>query len=90
MSCCAVGGGGGDRVVFFGGYRPDRSAPCDLYILDLSPSLTTLCKQAVLRYGLEQRGLPYDLRWELAAMARKKLARARRKGTRRRARRGAW
>ncbi|KAG7260316.1 hypothetical protein CRUP_036671 [Coryphaenoides rupestris] len=40
----------------------------DLYILDFSPNLKTLCKMAVIQYGLEQTGLPHDIRWELAAM----------------------
>uniref|UniRef100_A0A3B5LDS6 Uncharacterized protein n=1 Tax=Xiphophorus couchianus TaxID=32473 RepID=A0A3B5LDS6_9TELE len=40
----------------------------DLYILDFSPNLKTLCKIAVIQYSLEQSGLPHDIRWELAAM----------------------
>ena len=60
MCCCMVG----DRVILFGGYdKPD-----DLYILDLSPSLKTLCKLAVIQYRLDQSGLPHNIRWELAAM----------------------
>ena len=37
----------------------------DLFILDFSPSLKTLCKLAVIQYGLEQSGLPHNIRWEL-------------------------
>uniref|UniRef100_A0A3B3WMV4 Kelch domain containing 3 n=1 Tax=Poecilia mexicana TaxID=48701 RepID=A0A3B3WMV4_9TELE len=72
--CCMVG----DRIVLFGGTSPcpeqgmgdefnlmDHS---DLYILDFSPNLKTLCKIAVIQYSLEQSGLPHDIRWELAAM----------------------
>ena len=78
MCCCMVG----DRVLLFGGYRFDHSEDdddgvevSDLYILDLSPTLKTLCKLAVTQYGLEQSGLPHDIRWELAAMTtnRKKI-----------------
>ena len=58
--CCIVR----DRVILFGGNdRPD-----DLFILDLSPSLKTLCKLAVILYNLEQSELTHDIRWELAAM----------------------
>ena len=60
MCCCIVG----DRIILFGGY----SRPKELYILDLSPSLKTLCKLAVIQYDLEQSELPHDIRWELAAM----------------------
>uniref|UniRef100_A0A4W6CGP6 Kelch domain containing 3 n=1 Tax=Lates calcarifer TaxID=8187 RepID=A0A4W6CGP6_LATCA len=72
--CCMVG----DRIILFGGTSPcpeqgmgdefnlmDHS---DLYILDFSPNLKTLCKIAVIQYSLEQSGLPHDIRWELAAM----------------------
>ncbi|KAM6923051.1 kelch domain-containing protein 3 isoform 1-T3 [Lycodopsis pacificus] len=72
--CCMVG----DRIILFGGTSPcpeqgmgdefnlmDHS---DLYILDFSPNLKTLCKMAVIQYSLEQSGLPHDIRWELAAM----------------------
>ena len=60
MCCCMVG----DRIVLI-----DRlNAPDDLYILDLSPSLKTLCKLAVIQYHLEQAELPHDIRWELRAM----------------------
>ncbi|KAI4876761.1 hypothetical protein NFI96_002805 [Prochilodus magdalenae] len=40
----------------------------DLYILDFSPDLKTLCKIAVIQFSLDQSGLPHDIRWELAAM----------------------
>uniref|UniRef100_A0A8C2Q7Y6 Kelch domain containing 3 n=1 Tax=Cyprinus carpio TaxID=7962 RepID=A0A8C2Q7Y6_CYPCA len=72
--CCMLG----DRIVLFGGTSPcpeqgmgdefnlmDHS---DLYILDFSPNLKTLCKLAVIQYSLEQSGLPHDIRWELTAM----------------------
>ena len=59
MCCCTVG----DHIIIFGVYTPD-----DLYILDLSPSLKTLSKLAVLQCSLEQSGLPHTIRWELAAM----------------------
>ena len=60
MCCCMVG----DRVILFGGlHQPD-----DLYILDLSPRLKTLCKLVVIQYELEQIGIPHNIRWELAAM----------------------
>ncbi|XP_060678530.1 kelch domain-containing protein 3 isoform X2 [Hemiscyllium ocellatum] len=72
--CCMVG----DKVILFGGTSPcpeqgmgdefnlmDHS---DLYILDFSPSLKTLCKLAVIQYSLDQSALPHDIRWELTAM----------------------
>ena len=59
--CCMVG----DRVILSSG---DLNTPDDLYILDLSPGLKTLCKLAVIQYNLEQSELPHDIRWELAAM----------------------
>ncbi|GCC44119.1 hypothetical protein chiPu_0028055, partial [Chiloscyllium punctatum] len=34
----------------------------DLYILDFSPSLKTLCKLAVIQYSLDQSALPHDIR----------------------------
>ncbi|KAJ7419301.1 hypothetical protein WISP_54826 [Willisornis vidua] len=34
----------------------------DLYILDFSPSLKTLCKLAVIQYSLDQSCLPHDIR----------------------------
>ncbi|XP_042161651.1 kelch domain-containing protein 3 isoform X1 [Oncorhynchus tshawytscha] len=72
--CCLVG----DRIILFGGTSPcpeqgmgdefnlmDHS---DIYILDFSPNLKTLCKLAVINYSLDQQGLPHDIRWELNAM----------------------
>ena len=60
MCCCTVG----DRVILFGGLdKPD-----DLHILDLSPRLKTSCMVAVIQYGLEESGLPHNIRWELAFM----------------------
>ncbi|KAI3363048.1 hypothetical protein L3Q82_011708 [Scortum barcoo] len=66
--CCMVG----DRIILFGGTSPcpeqgmgdefnlmDHS---DLYLLDFSPNLKTLCKIAVIQYSLEQSGLPHDIR----------------------------
>ncbi|TRZ01630.1 hypothetical protein DNTS_015962 [Danionella cerebrum] len=45
----------------------------DLFILDFSPDLKTLCKLAVIQYKLDQSSLPHDIstmanRWELTAM----------------------
>ena len=60
MNCCMVG----DRIILFGRSNP----PYDLYILDLSPGLKTLCKLAVIKYNLQQSELTHDIRWELAAM----------------------
>ena len=60
MCCCIVG----DRIILFGAYeRPD-----ELFILDLRPSLKTLCKLAVIQYDLDQSELTHNIRWELAAM----------------------
>ena len=66
----------GERSFLYG--RPDgwirrRSDPSsiptdELYVLDFSPSLKTLCMVAALGYGLEMSGLPHNIRWELAAM----------------------
>ena len=54
----------GDRVFLVGGYNTRD----DLYVLDLSPSLKTLCKLAVLQYDLQHSELTHNIRWELAAM----------------------
>ena len=62
MCCCILG----DRIVLIGG--DDR--PDELFILDLSPSLKTLCKLAVIQYDLEQLELTHNIRWELAAMTK--------------------
>ena len=62
MGSCVVG----DALVLFGGV--DSRACEELLILDLSPSLKSLCKLAVLQYGLECSELPHDIRWELATM----------------------
>ncbi|KAF7252358.1 Kelch domain-containing protein 3 [Varanus komodoensis] len=72
--CCRVG----DKIILFGGTSPspeegigdefDLMDHSDLYILDFSPSLKTLCKLAVIQYNLDQSCLPHDIRWELAAM----------------------
>ena len=48
----------------FAGYAKSK----DLYMLDFSPSLKTLCELAVIQYSLEQRELPHNIKWELAAM----------------------
>ena len=78
MSLCTVG----DRIVLCGGYdipsidrrgydRPGfvgHYRPGILYVLDFNPSLKTLCKLAVIQYGLEQSDLPHDVRWELTNM----------------------
>ena len=64
MCCCTMG----DRIILFGEYNSDYTISDELYFLDLSPSLKTLCKLAVLQYGLQQSELPHDIRWELAAM----------------------
>ena len=60
VCCCAVG----ERTLLFGGDKTHNS----LYILDLRPSLKTLCKRAVIQYELEHSGLPHNIRWELAAI----------------------
>ncbi|KAI0229319.1 Kelch domain-containing protein 3 [Lamellibrachia satsuma] len=72
--CCVIG----DRVFLFGGTSPcpqphsdaehDLMDHSDLYVLDLSPSLCTLCMLVVLKHGLDRNCLPKDIRWELAAM----------------------
>ncbi|KAM6298299.1 KLDC3 protein, partial [Thinocorus orbignyianus] len=72
--CCRVG----DKIILFGGTSPspeegmgdefDLMDHSDLYILDFSPSLKTLCKLAVIQYSLDQSCLPHDIRWELSAM----------------------
>ncbi|XP_069811658.1 kelch domain-containing protein 3 isoform X2 [Dendropsophus ebraccatus] len=73
--CCIVG----DKILLFGGTSPSPDQQdlqdefylmdhSDLYILDFSPSLKTLCKLAVLHYSLDQSCLPHDIRWELSAM----------------------
>ena len=54
----------GDCVFTFWG----QCGSVDLFVLDLSPSLKTLCKLAVTQYGLEQSELPREIRLELAAM----------------------
>ena len=63
MCCCMVG----HCNVLFGG-RYISNGLNDLYLLDLSPSLKTLCKLAVIQYDLQQSELSHDIRWELAAM----------------------
>ena len=60
MCCYMVG----DLNIQIGGSGDSK----DLYILDLNPSLKTLCKLAVIQNSLEQWELPHNLRWELAAM----------------------
>ena len=64
--CCMVG----DRVFIFGGYSHIVGFRYndDLHILDLNPSLKTLCKLSVIQYDLEQKELPHNMRWELRAM----------------------
>ncbi|KAM4772013.1 kelch domain-containing protein 3 isoform 1-T2 [Rhinophrynus dorsalis] len=72
--CCVVG----DKILLFGGTSPSQDQDLqdefylmdhsDLYILDFSPSLKTLCKLTVLYYNLDQSCLPHDIRWELSAM----------------------
>ena len=66
--CCIVG----DRVILFGGGGILRSWD-ELFVLDLSPSLKTLCKLAVIQHNLDQSELPHHLRWELEAMTKYKL-----------------
>ena len=58
----------GDHIIFFGGGNRGYEPSGDLFILDLSPSLKSLCKAAVLEYGLQQSELPHNIRWELAAI----------------------
>ncbi|CAH1792212.1 unnamed protein product [Owenia fusiformis] len=72
--CCVVG----DRVFLFGGTSPckvpmentefDLMDLSDLYVLDLMPTLRTLCLVAALDFKLNTDILPMEIRWELAAM----------------------
>ncbi|KAG8431802.1 hypothetical protein GDO86_019888 [Hymenochirus boettgeri] len=72
--CCTVG----DKILLFGGTSPSQDQDpqdefylmdhSDLYILDFSPSLKTLCKLSVIHHNLDQSCLPHDIRWELSAM----------------------
>ncbi|ESO85378.1 hypothetical protein LOTGIDRAFT_205828 [Lottia gigantea] len=72
--CCIIG----SQVFLFGGTSPkdqhtqrtenDLLDHSDLYALDFSPSLKILCQLAVLKYKLETKCLPADLRWDLTAM----------------------
>ena len=67
--CCKVG----ERIIFvryvtiYTHYCKISFSGDDdpLDILDLNPSLKTLCKLAVIEYGLERSGLPHDISWEL-------------------------
>jgi len=60
----------GNRIILFGGYTA-HSQPI-IQVLDLSPSLKTLCKLAFTQYSLEQKELPHNIRCELAAMTGRK------------------
>ena len=68
----------GDRAVIFGtDITPNftnefRSAvPIVMFIVDMSPSLKTLCKLAVIRCGLEcSEELPHNICWELEPMTK--------------------
>ncbi|KAK6181602.1 hypothetical protein SNE40_009424 [Patella caerulea] len=71
--CCVIG----SCVFLFGGTSPkdqparnetDLIDHSDLYVLDFSPSLKTLCNLAVLEYKLDTKCLPMSLRWDLSAM----------------------
>ena len=53
----------GDRIILF-----VRNVHDELFVLDLSPSLKTLCKIVVIQYNLDQSELTHDIRWELEAM----------------------
>ena len=61
MCCCCIVG---DCVILFGGYNALFSF-FDLFILDLCPTLKTLCKLAVIKYKLDQSELPHGIKWEL-------------------------
>ena len=61
LKCCTVG----DRIVIIGG-EPWKDKY--IHILELCPSLKTLCKLAVIECSLEKSELPHNIRWELAAM----------------------
>ena len=64
----------GDRMFFFGGHGHFSTTYNDeLFVLDLSPSLKTLCKLAVIQFNMEQSALPHNIRWELAAMSNYKF-----------------
>lgn len=77
--CCFLD----DKAVVFGGTSPTPGAPVeddyslrdhsDLYILDLNPSLVTLCKLAVVKYRLSDEYLPKGLKHELAIMTPKSV-----------------
>ena len=64
--CCTVG----HRVIIFGGKLLGGNRSDDLFILDLNPSLKTLCKLVVLQSDLDQSELPHNLRWELGTMSK--------------------
>ncbi|XP_028417553.1 kelch domain-containing protein 3-like isoform X1 [Dendronephthya gigantea] len=74
--CCLVGG----KAVIFGGSSPFHGQGAqgeeenslqdhnDLYVLDLNPTLKTLCKLAVVKHKLYNELLPRMLKRELAVM----------------------
>ncbi|XP_074644849.1 kelch domain-containing protein 3-like [Tubulanus polymorphus] len=72
--CCVIK----DRVFLFGGTSPCTDSSegtefnlmdhSDLYVLDMAPSLKTLCQLVVLEHNLDTSNLPHDIRWELTAM----------------------
>ena len=66
MCCCMMG----ERIILFGGGNTSG----DLYVLDFSPSLKSLCKLAVIQYKLKQSQLPHNIRWELAAMTSNQMS----------------
>ena len=53
-----------DRVIVLA----KQQTNIDLFILNLNPSLRTLCELTVIQNGLSQLELPHELRRELAAM----------------------
>ena len=63
MCCCMVG----DRIILIRQVSTD-----DVYVLDLSPSLKTLFKLAVIQNGLVESELPHNIRWELGVMTKDK------------------
>ena len=64
----------GGRLVLCGG-RWKGFGVDDLSVLDLRPTLKTLCKVAVVQSGLERSELPHDVRWELRTMTTKQKCR---------------
>lgn len=63
------GTGPGDKTVSTSESDTDLIDRSDLFVLDFEPSLKTLTSLVILKHNLDRECLPYDLRWELAAMS---------------------